>query len=275
DLPTRKSVSRTSLGCIHAEPIQFRVASGGPDGGSHVRLPDGQVDLVVRFSSIHAIGTRLSALRKPADLVPPRTLIVRFKPGGAYPFFGVPMSELTDRVVPLDSLWGGDCRRLCERLAEAPTVAARVDIVEEALTKRLQDGEVFEPASAYLVRRAVRLVTQAPELPRVDALARALDISTRHLRRAFEEVVGLGPKEFARLVRFQRAVRAWRRATTSDWGAIAVATGYYDQSHLITEFKALTGATPRALLRSGPRADTQASTPSLPILVTEGAQALE
>lgn len=235
-----------------------RVVPGDAGADTLVRLPDGQLDLVVRFSSrysgVYAIGTRSGVLRKPAGEVPPQTLIVRFKPGGAYPFFGVPMSELANRIVSIDRLWGAEGARLCERLAEAPSVAARLHLVEDALTERLHQGGVFEPASAYLVRRAVRRITEAPELPRVDALAKELGLSTRHLRRAFEEVVGMGPKEFARLVRFQRAVRAWRQSPAPDWGAIAAATGYYDQSHLITEFKALTGATPRALLLPRPAA---------------------
>ncbi|WP_343073580.1 helix-turn-helix domain-containing protein [Pyxidicoccus fallax] len=230
----------------------YRVVPDGAAVDAYVRLPDGHMDLVVRFTStfsgVYAVGTRLSALRKPSEQVPPRTLIVRFKPGGAYPFFGVPLSELTNRVVSLDTLWGPDGGRLRERLAEAPSVTVRRHLVEEALLERLRGSDVFEPPSAYLVRRAVRLVSEARELPRVEGLARGLGISTRQLRRAFEDVVGVGPKEFTRLVRFQRAVRAWRHATEPDWGAIAAATGYYDQSHLITDFKALTGATPREFL---------------------------
>ena len=231
----------------------FRVLSGGDDTSAFVRLPDGEADLVVRFTpsygGVHVIGTRLSVLRKPVDAVPPQTLVVRFKPGGAYPFFGVPMSELTNRIVSIDTLWGADGTRLRARLGDADTVSERLHVLESALTERIHRGDVFEPAGAYVVRRAVRLITGATELPRVEGLARELGISTRHLRRAFEDVVGVGPKEFARVVRFQRAVHASERAAAPDWGAIAAATGYYDQSHLITEFKALTGATPRALLR--------------------------
>jgi AraC-like DNA-binding protein len=242
----------------------FRVVTRGPDAGPYVQLPDGEVDLVVRISSslgeVHAIGTRLRPLRKTVDVQ--RTLAVRFKPGGAYPFFGVPMSELTNRIVSIDTLWGADGARLREALWEAPSVAARLQVLEEALTERLHRGDLFEPAGAYVVRRAVRLITDSTELPRVEGLARELGISTRHLRRAFEDVVGVRPKEFARIIRFQRAVRASERTAAPDWGAIAAAVGYYDQSHLITEFKALTGATPRALVRPRTLSASPADTPS-------------
>ncbi len=229
----------------------FRVGTREAGVVPYVKLPDGEVDLVVRLSSrmgeVHAVGPRLRPFHKTVEVS--RTLAVRFKPGGAYPFFGVPMSELTNRIVSIDTLWGADGARLREALMEATTDSTRLHVLEDALTERLHQGDVFEPAGVAVVRRAVRLITEAAELPRVDALARELGISTRHLRRAFEDVVGVGPKEFARIVRFQRAVHASKRATAPDWGAIAAAVGYYDQSHLITEFKALTGATPRALLR--------------------------
>jgi AraC-like DNA-binding protein len=234
----------------------LRIVTRGPDADPYVKLPDGQVELIVRVgatdSEVHAIGTRMRVLRKTAAEVP-HAIAVRFKPGGAYPFFGVPMSELTNRILPIEALWGSDGTQLRERMAEAPTSTARLRLLEDALSERLRRGDVFEPASAYVVRRAVRMITDAAELPRVEGLARTLGVSERQLRRAFDEVVGVGPKAFARIVRFQRALRASERAAAPDWGAIAAAVGYYDQAHLITEFRGLTGTTPGALLRPRPR----------------------
>ncbi|MCP3143923.1 helix-turn-helix domain-containing protein [Pyxidicoccus xibeiensis] len=251
---TDASVQLAPRGVLAGFVKGFRVVSRGADARPYVRLPDGEVDLVIRFrgerGAAHAIGPRLSPLRKGTEVLTPQMLVVRFKPGGAYPFFGLPMSELTDRILSLDTLWGTEGARLREALTEAPSVVDRLRLLDTALTERLRRGDVFEPAGAYTVRRAVRLLTEATELPRVDALARELGVSARQLRRAFDDVVGMGPKEFARVVRFQRAVRASERAATPDWGAIAVAAGYYDQSHLITEFKHLTGTTPGALMRT-------------------------
>jgi AraC-like DNA-binding protein len=135
-------------------------------------------------------------------------------------------------------------------------------VLEEALRDRLHRSDLYEPAGVPAVRRDIRLITGAAELPRVDVLAKEVGISARHLRRAFEDVVGMGPKEFARIVRFLRAVRASEQTAAPDWGAIAAAVGYYDQSHLITEFKALTGSTPRALLRPRRLSASRPGTPS-------------
>lgn len=235
------------------------VTRDGVDRGAYVRLPDGEVELIVRLmgtrADAHVIGTRLHALHKGASEVPPQAIAVRFAAGAAYPFFGVPVSELTDRVVSLDTLWREDGARLRERILEAAAPTAKLGVLEDVLLARLRRDDVFEPASAPLVRRAVDLVTNASEPPRIPALAHTLGVSERQLRRAFDDVVGMGPKAFARVIRFQRAIAAARRAGTPDWGAIATAAGYYDQAHLIAEFRSLTGATPTVLL--GRTSDTR------------------
>lgn len=98
------------------------------------------------------------------------------------------------------------------------------------------------------MRRAVLKIQAAPELPRIEALAAELHASQRNLRRVFHEVVGMTPKAYARIVRFQHALRAARETRAQlDWSEIASRTGYYDQSHLIADFRALTGSTPGAL----------------------------
>ena len=82
----------------------------------------------------------------------------------------------------------------------------------------------------------------------VGLVADHLGTSERHFRRVFRETVGVSPKTYARLRRFRRAVALARRAAAPDWAAIAADVGYYDQAHLIADFRAIGGATPRALL---------------------------
>jgi AraC-like DNA-binding protein len=83
----------------------------------------------------------------------------------------------------------------------------------------------------------------------VRAVAVDLGVSERHLRRVFRETVGMSPKAFTRLARFQRALGAARKDARLSWASIAAAAGYYDQAHLIAEFRAIAGVTPRELLR--------------------------
>jgi AraC-like DNA-binding protein len=225
-----------------------RVVSHGSATEHYVRLPDGQVELIARLGegapSVSVVGTRSSPLSKEATPLG-ESLLFRFKPGRACPFFGVPLEELTDRVVPLHEL---------RRPLEASLLKALQTAKPEARAQALQDalcGELaapaFEPSGAPVVRRALDAVAAAIHLPRVAQLAREVGVSERHLRRAFGEVVGLTPKEYLRVARFRRALRHARRAHGSSWTRIAHEHGYYDQAHLNAEFRALAGRAPRDL----------------------------
>jgi AraC-like DNA-binding protein len=90
---------------------------------------------------------------------------------------------------------------------------------------------------------------------RVESVADRLGVTARHLRRAFTENVGIGPKEFARTVRLQRAVRM--AAISCDWARIAADAGYYDQAHLIADFRQLVGLTPGAFFKRAGGLTTQ------------------
>ncbi len=184
--------------------------------------------------------TRASFKRKTGVA---RTVTLRFKPGWSVPLLGVAASELTDRVVPLEDVWGRAGRELGGELLAARSRADVIDVMTRALAVRA--GPAFDTASGQLARRAVRLL-EGDEV-RVESVAGRLGVTARHLRRAFTENVGIGPKEFARSVRLQRAVRM--AATSSDWARIAADAGYYDQAHLIAEFRQLVGLTPGAFCR--------------------------
>jgi AraC-like DNA-binding protein len=111
----------------------------------------------------------------------------------------------------------------------------------------LRADDVFEPAAARLACRATRLVATQADLGlpvRMTAVAAELGVSLRHLRRAFAEAVGLAPKQYARVARLHRALGA-----EGDWSQRARLAGYYDQAHLVGEFRALLGATPEAYAR--------------------------
>jgi methylphosphotriester-DNA--protein-cysteine methyltransferase len=84
----------------------------------------------------------------------------------------------------------------------------------------------------------------------VENVARVLGVTRQHLRRKFIERVGVGPKTFARVARFQRVLAETRRGQRPEWAGIAVDLGYADQSHLIAEFREFSGATPVPFLLS-------------------------
>ncbi|HKE14662.1 MAG TPA: helix-turn-helix transcriptional regulator [Kofleriaceae bacterium] len=220
------------------------------------RLPDGTAGLLFRMDRdgtgcLMVLGPRTRPLYKqPA----PFELAVHaiFRPGGAYPFLGVPVDELTDRVVPARDLWGARADRLLDDLlAPGPdrgpaAMASRRATMSAALAERCRAPRLYEPASAAIARAAVRRLDLA-DTPIRD-LAADLRISARNLRRAFSAAVGVTPKLYARIARFQRAL-AIAASTPSPWAEVARATGFADQSHLAGEFRALAGLSPSAFTR--------------------------
>lgn len=203
-------------------------------------LPNGRTSLVVRVAEdgrgdAHVIGPRTRAKFKRATGFA-RATAIQFKPGWSPTLFGVPAQALTDQLVTLDELWGDD--EITSDLVAARSVPAILARLSRAVAARA----TVESASARLARRAARMFEVAET--RVEAVAEQLGVTARHLRRAFAVSVGIGPKEFARGVRLQRAIRGSTRS--QDWGAIARDAGYYDQAHLIGDFRDLLGLTPSA-----------------------------
>ncbi|NUP08953.1 MAG: AraC family transcriptional regulator [Polyangiaceae bacterium] len=215
--------------------------------GAYERLPHGEVELIARAgdgaTSLYVSGARATALRKPTAMS--SAIVIRFHAAGAYPFFGVPMRALTDRFLSLDELWKGEPLPFTEK---SDVTADDVARLVETLARRLASGRVYDPATARGARRALRRIREMPRLPQVVDLASDIGASERQLRRAFDDVVGLSPKQYLRIVRFRRALAAARRKPRTSWCAIAANTGYFDQAHLIADFRALTGKTPNALV---------------------------
>jgi AraC-like DNA-binding protein len=207
-------------------------------------MPNGRTSLVVRVpedggGDVYVIGPRTRArFKRATGLV--RATTIRFKPGWSPTLFGVPANALTDQLITLDDLWGATGGDVTADLVAARGAPAMLERLSRAVAART----TFESGSARLARRAAQMF-EATET-RVEAVAQRLGVTARHLRRAFVESIGIGPKDFARGVRLQRAICESARST--DWGVIARDAGYYDQAHLIADFRDLVGLTPSAFL---------------------------
>lgn len=170
---------------------------------------------------------------------------VHFKPGGAFPFLGLPAGDLADTHVDLETLWGPSAGRLRERLCEARTSAERFQLVQEALLSRLCRGV----AQHYAVSAALEMFGKNQAGPKVKETAKYLGLSQRRFIQVFKAEVGMTPKLFSRVQRFQRARTFIEQMEFSDWIDIAMQCGYFDQSHLIREFQEFSGTSPAAYLR--------------------------
>jgi AraC-like DNA-binding protein len=168
-----------------------------------------------------------------------------FRTGGAAPFFGFPLSELSGNVVELDLIWKREILALREQLLETPSPAGKFDLLESYLLAKAQAR--LEPDMA--VSAALRTLRSWPVLS-LRELASQLGMSHKQMLSRFDCRVGLTPKLTSRIFRFQKALAAANVAkTTPDWSDLAVDCGYYDQAHLIHEFQQLAGLTPSQYLR--------------------------
>jgi AraC-like DNA-binding protein len=224
-------------------------------------LPDGCLDIVFNFGDpwvrrspdeIHldrerswVVGTMtrplLAQSGQQADF-----LGVRFRPGKAAAFLRMPAGEITDSSAALADVWGSRGRELEGRLFETPKTRQRIHLLEEELLRRLavdgrQDARVDAAVETVLNRRGAVSTHD---------LGAACELTRQHLARLFEDYVGISPKHFCRVVRFQELLRRLREESPPDWASLAAELGYYDQAHLIADFKQFTGLTPTAFLRS-------------------------
>ena len=167
---------------------------------------------------------------------------VRFKPGGAYPFFDFPISELSNFVIDMDLIWGRFAHDVREQLLATDSVAGKFYLIESLLLQRLS-------ADLYgldVVQYAVRGITHKAGNLSIRALSDHIGMSQKHLTHQFKKMVGVTPKNLARVVRLQAVLHAIDSRQTINWAEIAYQCNYYDQAHFNHDFQVFTGLGPTA-----------------------------
>jgi AraC-like DNA-binding protein len=206
---------------------------------SHRVSPDGCVDIVYdRDQGLRVIGAMTVEQRYQFPQGAAMTG-VRFRPGMAGTFLGVSPGELTDGSAFLNDLWPRRARTLERQLDDAKSI-------RDAM--RLMLASVAVPGSEpNPVQLAIDALTAAKGSADLDTLASQANLSPRQFRRRCLEESGLTPKHLARVLRFRHACEIARAVGETDWAAIALDAGYYDQSHFIRDFREFTGQTPMAV----------------------------
>ena len=193
---------------------------------------DGHARSSTRGAALQGVRTNATIV----DTIDQRSICgVSFAVGGAWAFFDLPASEVTDRVVDLSELWCRDGSTLRERLLQARDPSERLDVLERLLLERGRRSKprdrAIETACALLGRGAS-----------VGLVGERLGLAPRMLIERFRARVGLRPKLFSRIARFQSVLR--NIETQVGWPDAAISHGYSDQAHLIREFRQFAGATP-------------------------------
>ncbi|WP_123041845.1 helix-turn-helix domain-containing protein [Cohnella candidum] len=175
------------------------------------------------------------------------TLGVKFRPGGFYPFWRKPVSDLTGQRMDLKSMFGDEGAALAEQvLADRPDTAKQIERVEQFLRERLteRDEEVGR------IGRMVEAVIADRSIVKVEDMAERFGLQVRSLQRLFNRYVGVSPKWVIQRYRLQEAADLMERGETPDWPALAQELGYYDQAHFIKDFKSVIGKAPESYIKN-------------------------
>lgn len=164
----------------------------------------------------------------------------RFKPGGVHALLAQPISAFTDRVVSLRELWSGEANGLRGKILTAVSSEQRFQILEDFLISK-----VHTEATGYeRVQAAILQMETSPGQASIQVIAQRLGVSHKHFTDEFQRIVGVRPKQYARMLRFSGALAELDPSQPIDWKQLAYRAEFYDQSHFINEFKEFTGLTP-------------------------------
>ncbi len=225
-------------------------------------LPDGSSELIIdlldmprrrfdRDCPARATEYRRAWLSGPQseylviDVLPTACMIgAHFRPGGLSAFLPFPAESLGGRVEHADGVWDDSILRLREALQNTSSATQRFWLLDRFLLGKLR------PALGQdrWIDEALTRLSAAPSAESIAALAERAGLSQKHFIHQFRRRVGLTPRKFARLRRFQEALASLQRQDRVDWAGLACAAGYFDQSHLIRDFQSFCGLSPTAYL---------------------------
>jgi len=209
--------------------------SATEDDLDHRVLPDGCADILFTRQRDEPVGLWVIGTMSRYHAVPIAAgqsfLGMRFRPAMAAGFLSEP---LTDQLLPLESLWGASARRLYDQLAHSRSIELSIQILE---------SYIHTTPAISATQKAIHHMVQRKGVVSIDELANGAGLSARQFRRQCLALTGLTPKRLCRVIRFRHAVSQIQGQP--DWADLAQECGYYDQAHMINEFRELGGSTPR------------------------------
>lgn len=172
-----------------------------------------------------------------------RMMVVRFKPGMAYPVLGIPIHSFSDTVLESDEILANELILLREELWNITEPAEKCRRMEQFLRMRLLKGTGIHPAVSYLINTLL----QSPDYD-IRGLIQKTGYSHKHILHLFDKYVGLTPKYFARVHKFQDILKTIEAGKTFSWTSLAHDYGFYDQAHFINDFRHFSGINPSAYM---------------------------
>jgi AraC-like DNA-binding protein len=218
-------------------------------------VPDGCMEMIFHYGDLfkqyfndghYIIQPRcfvFGQITLPLDIEPTGDIgifAIRFYPEGFAPFATMPISQMENRAVPLEELFGDEGHRLGDAILRANSNEYRVGIVETFLLSK------FTPESIDLIAKStVAVLMHFNGQTSIDELSAHFKINRRLLERKFSSIIGLSPKQLSKMIRLQATLKMLANKQFTSLTSVALEGNYYDQAHFIKDFKEFTGMTPK------------------------------
>lgn len=168
-------------------------------------------------------------------------IVVVLEPHSLFTHFHIPAHELNDQTIPLEELSGQQARDLEEQVLSASSIDIAINNIESFLLKLVMQ---FNNLTAD-ISQAMKVIYQHGGIITIENLLNKLPVTERQLERKFREYIGTTPKRFADTIKFQHLLKLFQKQTDKDKTAeLIYKSGYYDQAHLVKNFRRMTGLTP-------------------------------
>jgi AraC-like DNA-binding protein len=221
-------------------------------------VPDGCMELIIHCGDLYC-----QYLDKDKFIIQPRSFIfgqittpleieptgksdiiaARFQPEGLIPFLhNMAITDLENRAVPLPEIFGERATLLEKQVVASGNSLQRIELIETFLLSALSDPKVIDT----ITRSCVELILQTQGQVGMGQLAGQLQVNRRNLERRFNAAIGMSPKQLARVVRLQAALKMLEQGKFTSLTSLAYEHGYYDQAHFIKDFREFTGMSPKS-----------------------------
>ncbi len=204
-------------------------------------IPDGCIDIIFDLNRPPALKSFVvGAMTKP--IVNSRTNLVgvRLKPGMAYCFFNMPIHELTDLLVDYCEFAGRQANHLSNQLADLNSIKHKINLLNNTFTKKLSALNAVETQMS----QALNLIQRTGGRCSIKHISGEVGWSRQHFTRKCLNYTGLTPKFLTQVIRIKQVIKKYNNEKHCNWSQLSVDSGYFDQSHMINEFRKITGLTP-------------------------------
>jgi AraC-like DNA-binding protein len=204
----------------------------------HIKVQQEGTDLFIEQPRSVIVGPQLNRVRIDVDH-DHKAIRVGFHPGGLHRLLGVSLSEMIDGSFDAEDVFGAAMKEVNNRLQEADGFDAMKDVVEQFLLQKVKSIKQSVPFD-----KAMLALLNNDGIVPIEKIASLACLSVRQFERVSKERIGLPPKLFARIIRFSKAYRLRENHPAISWTKIAYECNYFDQMHLIRDFKQFAGVAP-------------------------------